>query len=60
MTDPKKWWLISDEDVQEVKRGLMGSLLLTLESGLHKTNEIPEDWKNHSSVPSAKRKENDS
>ena len=42
---PTKWWLISDEDVQAIKKGLTGSLLHALESGLHVTNEVPEDWK---------------
>ncbi|MBA7474738.1 hypothetical protein ES707_10092 [subsurface metagenome] len=46
MSVPKKWWLISDEDVQAIRKGLTGSLLHTLESGLHKTDETPEDWKN--------------
>ena len=45
MTDPTKWWLISDEDVQAIKKGLTGSLLHTLESGLHITDEIPDDWR---------------
>ena len=45
MTDPKKWWLISDQDVQAIKRSLTGSLLHTLEFGLHKTDEVPDDWK---------------
>jgi len=45
MSDPKKWWLISDEDVQAIKKGLTDSLLHTLESGLHKTDTIPDDWK---------------
>lgn len=43
--EPKKWWLISDKDVQAIKKGLDGSLLHTLESGLHITDEVPEDWK---------------
>lgn len=43
--DPTKWWLISDEDVQAIRNGLTGSLLHTLSSGLHTTDEIPEDWK---------------
>ncbi len=45
LSDPKKWWLISNEDVQAIKKGLTGSLLHTLESGLHITYEVPEDWK---------------
>lgn len=45
MTDPKKWWLISNEDIQAIKEGLTGSLLHTLESGLHITDEVPADWK---------------
>ena len=47
MTDPKKWWLISDEDVQTVKRGLTGIRLYTLETGLHKTDAVPDDWINN-------------
>jgi len=46
MTDPKKWWLISDQDVQAIKKGLSEDLLHTLSSGLHETDEIPDDWKN--------------
>lgn len=46
MNTPTKWWLISDEDVQAIKKGLAGSLLHILESGLHTTDDIPEDWKN--------------
>lgn len=45
MSKTKKWWLISDEDVQAIKKGLTGTLLHTLESGLHTTDVIPEDWK---------------
>ena len=45
MNDPKKWWLISDEDIQAIKAGLSGSLLHTLESGLHTTDKVPDDWK---------------
>jgi len=41
---PKKWWLICDDDVQTLKAGLMGSLLHTLETGLHITNAIPSDY----------------
>ena len=39
------WWLISDEDVQAIKKGLNASLLHTLVSGLHETEAIPQDWK---------------
>ena len=53
---PKKWWLISDEDVQAIKEKLdlpmtsdtpelIEDVLHTLASGLHKTDDIPEDWK---------------
>ena len=49
MSSPTKWWLISDEDVQSIKKGLVQfqsfSLLHTLESGLHTTDEVPEDWR---------------
>jgi len=45
MNDPKKWWLISDEDVQTIRRGVSGLLLHTLESGLHETDVIPKDWR---------------
>jgi len=44
MSVPKKWWLISDDDIQAIKAGLTGSLLHTLESGLHTTDAIPDDW----------------
>ena len=44
MTDPTKWWLISDEDVQVIREGLTGSLLHTLESGLHITDAVPSDY----------------
>ena len=53
MSDPKKWWLISDEDVQVIRKGLMHAThvkkekaLHALDSGLHVTDEVPEDWKN--------------
>lgn len=57
MSDPKKWWLISDEDVQLIKKGLTvpkeyyrflkvrARALHALNSGLHKTEEVPDDWK---------------
>ena len=52
MSDPKKWWLISDEDVQVIRNGLVSSVLAvrenalhTLDSGLHKTDEIPDDYR---------------
>ena len=50
MSAPKKWWLISDEDVHAIKAGLTGSLLHTLESGLHTTDDIPEDWREEAEV----------
>ena len=44
-----KWWLISDEDVNEIKKRLdnfkiMGALH-TLDSGLHETDEVPKDFR---------------
>jgi len=45
MSKPKKWWLISDEDVQAIKGALTGEPLHILDSGLHETDAIPEDWK---------------
>ena len=49
MNDPKKWWLISDENIQSIRKALGDSghedTLHGLESGLHKTDEIPDDWK---------------
>lgn len=52
MIGPTKWWLISDEDVQVIKKGLVDSTpeirvqaLHALDSGLHKTDDIPDDWK---------------
>lgn len=44
MSEPKKWWLISEEDVQAIEKNL-AQALHALESGLHMTDEIPEDWK---------------
>ncbi len=48
----QKWWLISDEDVQKIKNALGNALdsvqddaLHTLESGLHTTDCVPDDWK---------------
>ena len=52
--EPKQWWLISDEDVQMIRTGLtartdtrrrMSEALHALDSGLHKTEAIPDDWK---------------
>jgi len=44
-----KWWLINDEDVKTIKIALIESnqtsALHTLDSGLHLTNEIPDDFK---------------
>jgi len=56
MSDPKKWWLISDEDVQTIKEKLdlpmtsdtpelIEEVLHIFASGLHKTDEVPDDWK---------------
>ncbi len=52
MSEPKKWWLISDEDVQVIKKSLMyypqatrKEALHALESGLHVTDAVPDDWK---------------
>lgn len=52
MSVPKKWWLISDEDVQMVRRGLLNANpeirdegLYALDTGLHKTDGVPEDWR---------------
>lgn len=52
MSTPEKWWLISDEDVQAIKKGLVDpapemreGALHALDSGLHKTDDVPEDWK---------------
>ena len=49
MTDPKKWWLISDEDVQVIRKSLMTKThrekaLHALDSGLHTTDAIPDDY----------------
>jgi len=47
----EKWWLISDEDALIIKEGLLlisrisQKALHALESGLHETNNIPDDWK---------------
>lgn len=52
MSEPKKWWLISDEDVQTIRTGLKARTdiltshaLHALDSGLHKTDEVPADFK---------------
>ena len=54
MREPKKWWLISDEDVQTIRTGLeartdtrrrLSQALHALDSGLHETDSIPNDWK---------------
>jgi len=54
MTDPKKWWLISNQDVDEIEKALEDTdqkdALHTLHSGLHTTKEIPDDWKEHPTV----------
>lgn len=70
---PKKWWLISDEDVQKIRDGLMASTheandfncedwpdrecrgcvgqrireagIYALNTGLHETDVVPDDWK---------------
>lgn len=53
--DQAKWWLISDEDVQTVRDGLEEAIdfhpsaqttraLHTLESGLHVTDAVPDDF----------------
>jgi len=48
----QKWWLISDEDVQIIRKSLIAqefmitkTALHTLESGLHMTECIPDDYK---------------
>ena len=44
MNDPKKWWLTNDQDVQTIKKNLTQALH-ALDSGLHKTDAVPDDWK---------------
>ena len=49
MEDKVKWWLISDDDQKEIGGKLreagLHDALHTLDSGLHKTDEIPDDYK---------------
>jgi hypothetical protein len=59
--DPTGWWLISKEDVASLQEKLLflqstsiggmkpiyKSLLHTLETGLHQTDEVPDDWKRY-------------
>ncbi len=54
MSSPKKWWLISDDDVHMIRAGLeaktaplrqRATALYALDSGLHETDAIPDDWK---------------
>jgi len=44
-----KWWLISNEDMKEVRKALLApaqkKALHTLDSGLHTTNAVPSDFK---------------
>lgn len=47
-----KWWLISDEDVKTIRRGLTytaqsirGQALHALDTGLHVTACTPDDYK---------------
>lgn len=39
-----KWWLISDEDYKAISKGLQDALHY-LDTGLHKTDVIPDDFK---------------
>lgn len=38
-----EWWLISQENVDEVKKSLEGGSLMRFEAGLHKTDVKPYD-----------------
>jgi len=40
-----KWWLISEEDVEVLRAVLSDDALHVLDSGLHKTDVIPDDFK---------------
>lgn len=44
-----KWWLISDKDVRKLERELSAGwcydALDTLDTALHKTDAIPDDYK---------------
>ena len=58
---PKKWWLISNEDAELIQNGLgrlkeashersfagtvIDDILHTLDAGLHTTEEVPEDFR---------------
>ena len=51
MTNPKKWWLISNQDVEAIAEALQNptpeklrDALHDLDSGCHITDEIPDDW----------------
>lgn len=50
-----KWWLISNVDVQQIRQELTGSALHTLDSGLHITNAVPDDWKDSEAEARANR-----
>ena len=58
--EPKKWWLISDDDVRKIRTKLAmcqrtsswvqvndfaEDAFHTLDSGLHTTDAAPSDWK---------------
>ncbi len=49
--EPTKWWLISDEDVHAIRKGLTGDLLHTLSSGLHETDAVPTDFQTSTEKP---------
>lgn len=39
-----KWWLISDDDYRVISKGLQDALHI-LDTGLHKTDTIPDDYR---------------
>ncbi len=54
MSDTKKWWLISNENVESIRKALEDAgpedALHDLESGLNTTECIPDDWKEHPAI----------
>ncbi len=54
--EPTKWWLISDEDVHAIRKGLTGDLLHTLSSGLHETEAVPTDFQTSTDAPAEEGK----
>ena len=49
MSDPKKWWMISEESVVIISDALArldeSKPIMELDTGLHTTDCVPDDWK---------------